>query len=78
MLMKRTNRLRYGEIFEIIGLDNLMLPSSEFRKKTGLFKEIVEKIEHKQRVGAKISKRILNNQRKQDENSRKTSTFSQI
>jgi hypothetical protein len=47
MLMKRANRLRYGEIFEIIGFDNLALPSSEFRKKTGLFKEIVEKIEHK-------------------------------
>lgn len=36
MLMKKANRLRYGEIFEIIGLDNIMLNSNDFRKKIGL------------------------------------------
>ncbi len=45
--MKRANWLRYGEIYEIIGLDNMMLNSNEFRKKIGLQKETVEKIELK-------------------------------
>ena len=49
--MKKIKRLRYGEIYEIVGLDSLSLPSSEYYLKVGISKETIERIEQKQRLG---------------------------
>jgi len=54
-LLKKIKRLKYGEIFEIVGLDSLTLNNTDYYLKMGLSKEIVERIEMKQRVGQKIS-----------------------
>jgi hypothetical protein len=47
LLMKKIKRLRYGEIYEIVGLDSLSLPSFEYITDVGLPKETVERIEQK-------------------------------
>jgi hypothetical protein len=43
--MKKIKRLKYGEIYEIVGLDSLTLSSIEYSLKMGLSKETVERIE---------------------------------
>lgn len=47
LLMKKIKRLRYGEIFEIVGLDSLSLASLDYITDVGLPKETVERIEQK-------------------------------
>ena len=53
--MKKIKRLKYGEVYEIVGLDSLTLSSLEYDRKMGLTKETIERIEQRQRMGQKIS-----------------------
>lgn len=46
-LLKKIKRLKYGEIFEIVGLDNLALNSTDYFLKVGLSKDVIERIEQK-------------------------------
>jgi hypothetical protein len=47
-LLKRINRLKYGEVFEIVGLDQLALYSrTDFKAKHGIDKEALERVEQK-------------------------------
>lgn len=55
LLLKKLKRLRYGEIYEIVGLDALSLNSQEYYLKVGISKEVIERIEQKQRLGQKVS-----------------------
>jgi hypothetical protein len=55
VLLKKLKRLKYGEIYEIVGLDSLTLSSNDFYMKLGLSKEVVERIEYKQRIGTKVT-----------------------
>ena len=50
-LLNRMKRLRFGEIYEIVGLDSMTLNSQDFYMKFGFSKEITERIECKQRTG---------------------------
>ncbi len=44
-LLKKIKRLKYGEIFEIVGLDNLALNNTDYFLKVGLSKDVIERIE---------------------------------
>ena len=56
-LLKRVNRLKYGEVYEIVGLDLLALYNSvDFKLKVGVDKEALERIEQKQRLGQNVTK----------------------
>ena len=47
-LLKKINRLKYGEVFEIVGLDQLALYSrTDFKAKHGIDKEALERVEQK-------------------------------
>lgn len=46
-LLKKIKRLKYGEIFEIVGLDNLALNNTDYFLKVGLSKDVIERIEQK-------------------------------
>ena len=45
--LKKIKRLKYGEIFEIVGLDNLALNNTDYFLKVGLSKDVIERIEQK-------------------------------
>lgn len=56
-LLKKVNRLKYGEVYEIVGLDLLALYNSvDFKIKVGVDKEALERIEQKQRLGQNFTK----------------------
>jgi hypothetical protein len=45
-VLKRVNRLKYGEVYEIVGLDYLALyNNADFKAKVGVDKEALERIE---------------------------------
>lgn len=45
-LLKKINRLKYGEVFEIVGLDQLALYNRmDFKAKHGIDKEALERVE---------------------------------
>ena len=47
-LLKKVNRLKYGEVFEIVGLDQLALYNrEEFKIKHGVDKDALERVEQK-------------------------------
>jgi hypothetical protein len=48
LLAWRINRLKYREVFEIVGLDQLALYSlADFKAKHGIDKEALERVEQK-------------------------------
>jgi len=56
-ILKNINRLKYGEVFEIVGLDQLALYNrADFKAKHGVDKDALERVEQKQRLGQNYSK----------------------
>ena len=55
--LKKINRLKYGEVYEIVGLDQLALYNRlDFKAKYGVDKDALERVEQKQRLGQNFSK----------------------
>jgi len=51
-MLRKINRLKYGDVYEIVGLDQLALYNrADFKAKHGVDKDALERVEQKQRLG---------------------------